>query len=159
MLFGRFYPPSHIDPCTIPPAVRLAESPSSLPRHLSPHSSVPSARAAGAFDRLRRPRWLSLSKPPRYVVLLKSHPSGVNDLSETSGNMARGRSHTPPCDFCRQEDARFTFYLLPLTFSTFPRYAHTCFPRGGTRPRRYRPASSLFSIKSMFRMDLQSHSK
>ncbi len=64
----------------------------SLPRHLSPHSSVAAARAAGAFDRLRRPRWLSLSKPPLYVVLLRYHPSGVNDLSATSGNTARCRS-------------------------------------------------------------------
>jgi hypothetical protein len=94
MLFGRFYPPSHIDSCTIPPAVRLAESPSSLPRHPPPRPSVAAARAAGAFDRLRRPRWLSLSKPPLYVVLLKSHPSGVSTTKSTLTEMRRGAEVT-----------------------------------------------------------------
>ena len=56
-----------------------------------PVPRVPSTGSGARYD-LRRPRWLSLSKPPLDVVLLKSHPSGVNDLSVTSGNAARCRS-------------------------------------------------------------------
>ena len=115
MLFGRFYPPSHIDSCTIPPAVRLAESP--------PLSSA--ASSSPSFRSCRPCRGPAREAVPhtalRYActVLLKSHPSGVSATKSILTVIRLGTEVTSRLAIFavkKIHDLPSTFYFLPLTF-------------------------------------------